>query len=389
MVVFFEGGLDAAQGGRPGVDDRARAEALGGHEAGAVAHAAVRDGRAVLDDQDLLALDLVAVLQEEGGIGLDDDGRGVDLFLVGQDGGHAFGRGRVHLVEDDDVGPAEVRLSGVIEHLVARPQRVGHHDLQVGLVEGEVVVAAVPEDDVGFLLGLAQDGLVIHAGVDDDAGHDMGLVLLALLDRAFVAVEVGQLGVALDLLDGQVAVGHGMADGGHAAALGLEDLGHLARGLALAAPGADGADRDHRPGALDHGVLGAEQDERGARGLDLAGLVHDVLVGHVAVGEIDLGHVEFADERVELFLGVDGDAVRIELSGQDGRILAAFDVGNLGGREGHDLEVRVVPEVGVEIVEIPARGAHDDDFFHAYDSFVFTKKHRNCEGKNRGSIHHP
>jgi len=55
--------------------------------------------------------------------------------------------------------------------------------------------------------------------------------------------------------------------------------------------------------------------------------VHDVLVGHVAVGEIDLGHVEFADERVELFLGVDGDAVRIELSGQDGRILAAFDVG--------------------------------------------------------------
>jgi len=93
---------------------------------------------------------------------------------------------------------------------VARPQGVGHHDLQVGLVEGEVVVAAVPEDDVGFLLGLAQDGLVIHAGVDDDAGHDMGLVLLALLDRAFVAVEVGQLGVALDLLDGQVAVGHGM-----------------------------------------------------------------------------------------------------------------------------------------------------------------------------------
>jgi len=42
-----------------------------------------------------------------------------------------------------------------------------------------------------------------------------------------VAVEVGQLGVALDLLDGQVAVGHGMADGGHPAALGFEDVGTL------------------------------------------------------------------------------------------------------------------------------------------------------------------
>jgi len=57
-------------------------EALGGHEAGAVAHAAVRDGRAVLDDQDLLALDLVAVLQEEGGIGLDDDGEGLTFFWL-------------------------------------------------------------------------------------------------------------------------------------------------------------------------------------------------------------------------------------------------------------------------------------------------------------------
>ncbi len=375
--------------GRTGVDDRARAESLGGDEAGAVAHPAVGDGRAVLDDQDFLAPDLLAVLQEEGGIGLDDDGRGVDLAQIGQDLVHAFGRGRVHLVQDEDVGPAEVGLAGVIEHFVARPQGVGHDDLEIGFIEGEVVVAAVPEDDVRFLLGFAEDGLVIDARVDDDPGDDMGLVLLALLDGAFVPVEVGQLGVALDLLDGQVAVGHGMADGGHAAALGLKNVGHLAGSLALAAAGADGADRDHRLGALDHGVLGPEQDERGPGGLDLAGLVHDVFVGHIAVGEIDLGHVELADEGIELLLGVDGDAVGIELSGQDGRILAALDVGDLRSREGHNLEIRIVPEVGVEIVEIASGGAHDDDFFHAHDSFLFTEKHINFDDKNRGSIHHP
>ena len=180
-----------------------------------------------------------------------------------------------------------------------------------------------------------------------------------------------------------------MADGGHPAALGLEDVGHPAGGLALAAAGADGADRDHRLGALDHGVFGSEQDEGGSGGLDLAGLVHDVFVGYVAVGEIDLGHVELADEGVELLLGINGDAVRIELAGQDGRILAALNVGNLGCRKRDHLEIRVVPEVGVEIVEIPSGGAHDDDLFHAYDSFVFTKKHINSFDKNRGSIHHP
>ena len=192
-------------------------------------------------------------------------GLGVDLLGVGQDGLDAFRRGRVHLVDDDDVGPAEVGLAGVVGELVPGPVRVGDDDLEVGLVEGEVVVAAVPEDDVGLLLGLAEDGLVVDAGVDDDALVDVGLVLLALLDRALVLVEVGVGGEALDLLLDQVAVGHGVPDGDHPAALLLEDRGDPAAGLALARAGPDGADGDDGLAALDHRVAGAEEDEVGAR----------------------------------------------------------------------------------------------------------------------------
>ena len=50
--------------------------------------------------------------------------------------------------------------------------------------------------------------------------------------------------------------------------------------------------------------------------MDLGGLVHDVLVGDVAVGEDDLVDLVVGDELVELGLGVDGDALGVELAGQ-------------------------------------------------------------------------
>ena len=109
---------------------------------------------------------------------------------------------------------------------------------------------------------------------------------------------------------------------------------------------------------------GPRRTKRRPGRLDLGGLVHDVLVGDVAVGEVDLGDAVLPDQGVELLFGVDGDAVGVELAGQDGRVLPAVDVGDLGRGEGDDLEVRVVPEIGVEIVEIAPRGAHDDHLFH-------------------------
>ena len=146
--------------------------------------------------------------------------------------------------------------------------------------------------------------------------------------------------------------------------------GHLAGGLALARAGPDGADGDDGLAALDHRVAGAEEDEVGAGGQDLGGLVHDVLVGDVAVGEMDVVDLVGGDELVELGLGVDRDALGIELAGQGRGILAAFDVRDLGGGEGDDLVVGIVAEEGVEVVEVAPGGAHDDDLFHAALSFL-------------------
>jgi hypothetical protein len=53
----------------------------------------------------------------------------------------------------------------------------------VSPVERHVVVAAVPDDHVGFLLGPAENRLVVDAGVHDHPQPHRLLVFLALLDR--------------------------------------------------------------------------------------------------------------------------------------------------------------------------------------------------------------
>ena len=95
--------------------------------------------------------------------------------------------GGVDLVDDDHVGHAQVGLAGVVAPLVTGAERVGHDDVEVGAEERQVVVAAIPDDDVGLLLGLAQDGLVVDAGEDDAPRIEVWLVLLALLDGRVVA----------------------------------------------------------------------------------------------------------------------------------------------------------------------------------------------------------
>ena len=86
--------------------------------------------------------------------------------------------------------------------------RVDDHDVHVGLDKRRVVVAAVPEDDVGLLLGPLEDRGVVDAREDEVPLGEVRLVLLALLDRAVVRVEVLVALEALDRLLREIAVRH-------------------------------------------------------------------------------------------------------------------------------------------------------------------------------------
>jgi len=84
-------------------------------------------------------------------------------------------------------------------------------------------------------------------------------------------------------------------------------------------------------------------------------------VGDVAIREDDLRDGALPDERLQVRLRDDRNALRIEAAAQPGGVAAARDAGNLGGRERDDLRRRVVAVDRVEIVKIASRGAQDDD----------------------------
>ncbi len=234
--------------------------------------------------------------------------------------------------------------------------------MEVGAEERGVVVAAVPQDDLGLLLGLAQDALVVDAGVDHEAVVDVGLVLLALLDRGVVAVEVLVGGEALADLAGQVPVRHRVAHRDDLLAHPAQDPRQVAGGLRLADARAHRGDGDHRPARAQHGALDRADAEVRPPTDHPAGDLHHVEVRHVGVGEPHLVDRLVAHDRLELALGADRHAVRVQPAGQLGGVRAPVDVGDLGGRERHHPDPVVAAEQRVEVVEVPSRRPHDDDF---------------------------
>src|SRR5205823_10932953 len=112
--------------------------------------------------------------------GFNDGGSGIVLAHVLPHQLNVVRIGGVYLVDDHHVGAAQIDLARVVGQLVAGTMRIGDYDLQVGGVEGCVVVAAIPKDEVAFTLRLPQNGFVINAGINHGTVHDVGLILLAL-----------------------------------------------------------------------------------------------------------------------------------------------------------------------------------------------------------------
>jgi hypothetical protein len=76
---------------------------------------------------------------------------------------------------------------------MTRAVRIDNRYLQVGKIEREVVVTAVPEDDIatlGVLFSSPQDGFIIYASIDDIAADDVRFILFHFLHGAFVFSQI-------------------------------------------------------------------------------------------------------------------------------------------------------------------------------------------------------
>ena len=368
--ILLVGSGDRSDGVRTRVNDLGSAEALRCDVAGAVLHPTVSQRGAVLDDQHALAANLRRLIHEQRGSGLHDERVGIESGDILAHLADILVIRRVHFIDDDHVGSPDIGLAGVVSQLVPRTVRVRHCDPQIRLIEREVVVAAIPNDDIGFLLGLAQNRLVIHAGVDDDAPVNVRFVLLALLDGAVVLIQVGVSGKALHGLLHQIAVGHRMPDHHDLLAHLLQHVANVAGGLGFAGAGTDSANRDQRLAALDHRGLTSHQTKVRAQSIHQRRFVHHILVRHVRVGKHHLIDFMLTDQLREFLFGVNGNPGRVELSGQFRGIPASLNVRDLRSSESYDLVVGVTTEIGVEVVEITPGGSHDDDSNFLHTNFA-------------------
>jgi hypothetical protein len=272
----------------------------------------------------------------------------------------------VYLIDDDDVSTAEVHLSGVVREFVSGAVGIYHHDFEISSVEGRVVIATVPENDVGFLFCLAEDLLVIDACVNDSALLEMRLVLFTLFDGALMVLKVIHGGEALHRLGGKVAIGHGVPDHywipPQVTKLGRD---HAREGT-LAASGANGTNRNYGHRRFDLSVLSTKQPKIDARGNGTRSQVHDVHVRDIAIRKDNSVYVILGDQPFHRILFKDGNSFGIQWARQLRGIPSTRNIGDLSRGESHDLKLGVVAKGNIEIVEVPTRSAKNQKFFHSF-----------------------
>ena len=262
-----------------------------GDEPGAERHPAVRERRAVVDDEHALAEQVEARSRASAGDSAEmTRAVGFTRLDVREHLLDVVRLGRVDLVDDDDVGHPQVRLARVVAELVPGPERVDDDD-RAGRARRTGSRCCPPSQTMTSASASArsQDRLVVDAGVHDHAQLDRELVLLALLDRRVRGVDLLERREALHAHRLEVAVRHRMPDERDLQAGVEQDAADLAARLALAAAGADGADRDHglrRSRASSRSGPSRRKSAPAARTIDA--LCITVLVREVGVGEDDL-----------------------------------------------------------------------------------------------------
>jgi hypothetical protein len=203
----------------------------------------MRYRRRVLDDQDPLARHRRGFIKPDRRGCIYDRSPGVDGAQFRHRSFDICGRSGIHFVYDKDIGHS------------ARLQSIRHNDVQIRADKRKIVIAAVPHDDVGLLLGGGEYRLIIDAGKDDNAQCYMRLVLLPLLDCAISGIEIGGRGETLDTLPQEIAIRHRMPEDGDLSASLAQPTRQPARNRRFAATGAHRSHGDYGPGRSQHRSL--------------------------------------------------------------------------------------------------------------------------------------
>jgi hypothetical protein len=239
------------------------AEKWRGQPARSVRHSAVGHRWPIFDYQHPFAPDGVRVGDRDLQGGFHEGGFGIQLLQIGSNRLHGCRLSRVDLADDKDVCRSGIGFAGVVQGFMSWPTCIRKHHVQVWNEERQVVVPAIPDQNIGFLFGPSEDLLIVDTSEHRDAGFDQRLILLAFLQGAVVPIQVRQFAEPLHRLSGQVAIGHGMANRHDSVAEIAEYTTNVSGSGAFAGAGTDSAKSDHRFGRPQLRVARTQQAEVG------------------------------------------------------------------------------------------------------------------------------
>ena len=116
----------------------------------------------------------------------------------------------MYLVDDHDIRHSQNRFTRIVRGEMIGAQCIDDDDVKVRAIEGEIVIAAIPQNYVGFCFGLIEDSPVIDTRIDDGPGPNMWLVFLPLFNGAIRAPKFLDRFEPLNPLPCQISIRHGV-----------------------------------------------------------------------------------------------------------------------------------------------------------------------------------
>ena len=141
------------------------------------------------------------------------------------------------------------------------PMGVSHINQQISLIKRQVIITAIPENDIGFLFRLPDNGFIVNTGLHDSPTVNMRLIFLHLFDGAVMFLQIFNGGKSLDFLFCQVTIGHRMTNNGHTYTCIGQYFCHSPSRLTFPRSGSDSADCYYRFIRLDHCLLATQELE--------------------------------------------------------------------------------------------------------------------------------
>src|SRR5690349_1107119 len=269
---------------------------------------------------------------------------GADIRANGLD---VFGFGRIHLVDDNDRRAPHVDFTRVVRQFMAGTVWICHHDFKIGSIERCVVVSAVPENYVGFLLSAAENSFVVHARVYDRSLLNMGFVFFPLFDRAFVEFEIFDGGKALDGLGRKISVWHRVPNNDGLPALAAKFFSHKARDWAFAATGPNSTDGNDWNSRFDLSTIRTKEPKVSSGSHRTRREMHQRRMRNIAIGKDNNIHAAIVNERLHVLFIRDENSLRIARSGEFRGIAASRNVWDLSGSKCYDVEIGIIAKYHV------------------------------------------